>query len=160
MPAATPQLAIRAAAVTFGGKPLFSGIDATLGRGERVCLVGANGSGKSTLLKIIAGKLEADAGTVAVPKGSAVVLAMEKPESKPTWLLANAKSIATTAAMAEVGRVHHEVVRLEARRTTDPRRRRSTAPRRELKPLTPPPGASQRSDRVRVISRLDGVAHR
>ena len=56
MPPALPQLALRNAAITFGGKPLFSGIDVTLGRGERVCLVGANGSGKSTILKLDQGE--------------------------------------------------------------------------------------------------------
>jgi len=62
MPAATPQLALRNATVTFGGKPLFADITMSLGKGERVCLVGANGSGKSTLLKILAGEVELDGG--------------------------------------------------------------------------------------------------
>jgi ATP-binding cassette subfamily F protein uup len=62
MTAAPPQLALRDAAITFGGKPLFSGISLGLGRGERVCLVGANGSGKSTILKALAGEIDLDAG--------------------------------------------------------------------------------------------------
>jgi ATP-binding cassette subfamily F protein uup len=69
MPASPPQLALRDAAVTFGGKPLFSGITLGLGRAERVCLVGANGSGKSTILKALAGELELDAGERFVQPG-------------------------------------------------------------------------------------------
>ena len=55
-----PILALRDAAVTFGGKPLFTGLSMNC-RGERACLVGRNGSGKSTRLRILAGAIELDA---------------------------------------------------------------------------------------------------
>jgi ATP-binding cassette subfamily F protein 3 len=42
--------------------------------GARVGLTGPNGAGKSTLLRILAGELEADAGTVALPRGARVGL--------------------------------------------------------------------------------------
>lgn len=45
-------------------KPLFSGVDMDLRRGEHVALIGSNGTGKTTILKIINGIVEADEGTV------------------------------------------------------------------------------------------------
>lgn len=51
-------------AKSFGGKPLFHGVDLHLRRGERVFLYGPNGCGKTTLLKIINGKERADRGFV------------------------------------------------------------------------------------------------
>jgi ATP-binding cassette subfamily F protein 3 len=48
---------------TFGEKKLFKGVNLTVGRGEKIALLGANGTGKSTLLKRIMGDLEGD-GTV------------------------------------------------------------------------------------------------
>ena len=57
-----PILALRGANVTFGGAPLFAGIDAAIGRGDRICLVGPNGGGKSTLLKALTGEVLLDGG--------------------------------------------------------------------------------------------------
>lgn len=48
---------------TFGDKVLFKNINLTVGRGEKIALLGANGVGKSTLLKRIMNKLPGD-GTV------------------------------------------------------------------------------------------------
>ncbi|HVJ44460.1 MAG TPA: ATP-binding cassette domain-containing protein [Dongiaceae bacterium] len=80
MPPATPQLALRNAAITFGGKPLFADITMSLGKGERVCLVGANGSGKSTILKVLAGEVELDAGERFVQPGVTVGSLPQNPD--------------------------------------------------------------------------------
>lgn len=50
----------------YGAKPLLSGLDLRIGRGERVALIGSNGAGKSTLLKLIVGLLSASVGQVRV----------------------------------------------------------------------------------------------
>lgn len=39
----------------YGSRQVFSGLDLTLARGERVALLGMNGTGKSTLARILAG---------------------------------------------------------------------------------------------------------
>ncbi|MCO5259637.1 MAG: ATP-binding cassette domain-containing protein [Crocinitomicaceae bacterium] len=45
---------------TFGEKILFKNINLTVGRGEKIALLGPNGVGKSTLLKRIMNELEGD----------------------------------------------------------------------------------------------------
>lgn len=49
---------------SFGDRRVLTDISFTVPGGTRLGLIGENGSGKSTLLRIIAGLLEADAGTV------------------------------------------------------------------------------------------------
>ncbi len=59
---APPVLALRDVFVTFGGRPLFTGVTLTVSKGEKISLVGRNGSGKSTLLKVLAGGQLPDSG--------------------------------------------------------------------------------------------------
>lgn len=49
---------------SFGGKTLFSGVNAKVGPGECLAVTGVNGSGKSTLLKIVAGLTRPTRGSV------------------------------------------------------------------------------------------------
>jgi ATP-binding cassette subfamily F protein 3 len=48
----------------FGPEPVLAGVSVEVRPGEKIGLVGPNGTGKTTLMKILAGKLESDAGTV------------------------------------------------------------------------------------------------
>ncbi|MFV0514097.1 MAG: ABC-F family ATP-binding cassette domain-containing protein [Jhaorihella sp.] len=70
--ARVPLLQLSGISLSFGGEPLFSGLDLVVQPGDRVALVGRNGSGKSTLMKVMAGLVEPDAGVVSVPPGSSV----------------------------------------------------------------------------------------
>ena len=55
-------------AKAFGAQTLFTGVNLSVDRGDRVGLIGPNGSGKSTLLRILCGLEAADRGTVSLQK--------------------------------------------------------------------------------------------
>jgi ATPase subunit of ABC transporter with duplicated ATPase domains len=48
----------------YGKRIVHDGMDMTIRRGERWCVMGKNGAGKSTLLKMIAGQVAPDAGDI------------------------------------------------------------------------------------------------
>ncbi|MGH1341679.1 MAG: ABC-F family ATP-binding cassette domain-containing protein [Nannocystales bacterium] len=50
----------------YGDHVVHDGVDLTIRRLERWCVMGINGAGKSTLLKLIAGRSEPDSGSVKV----------------------------------------------------------------------------------------------
>ena len=58
--ARAPLLTLSQISLTFGGNPIFDGLDLAVQAGDRIALVGRNGTGKSTLMKIMAGLSEAD----------------------------------------------------------------------------------------------------
>ena len=91
---APPLLQLKDIALTFGGTPLLTGAELTVGQGERVSLVGRNGSGKSTLLRIAAGLAEPDRGTVFVQPGALVRYLPQEPDFA---------GFATTRAYVEAG---------------------------------------------------------
>ena len=48
----------------YGRRVIYDGLNLTIRRGERWCVMGKNGAGKSTLLKMIAGQVAPDGGQV------------------------------------------------------------------------------------------------
>src|SRR5690242_11271509 len=48
----------------YGSRVVHDGVNLTIRRGERWCVMGKNGAGKSTLLKMIAGAVAPDAGDI------------------------------------------------------------------------------------------------
>ena len=67
-----PIITIKNAKLTFGVKPLFTGLELNISKGDKICLVGRNGSGKSTLLKVLSSVLEPDEGEIFIQPGTKV----------------------------------------------------------------------------------------
>ncbi len=66
MASATPELAVSALTVRFGGLTALDGVHLALRAGETVALAGENGAGKTTLIRAIAGDLTPVAGSIRV----------------------------------------------------------------------------------------------
>src|ERR1700692_1898410 len=102
-----PLLQLKDIALTFGGTPLLSGAELSVGPGERVSLVGRNGTGKSTLLKIAAALVEPDRGSVFVQPGTVVRYLPQEPD-----LSGFASTLAYVEAGFRAGAARHAARRL------------------------------------------------
>jgi ATPase subunit of ABC transporter with duplicated ATPase domains len=51
---------------TYGSRTIYQGLDLSIRRKERWCVMGVNGAGKSTLLKLVTGATDPDSGSVTV----------------------------------------------------------------------------------------------
>jgi ATPase subunit of ABC transporter with duplicated ATPase domains len=92
--ASPPLLSLKNVSLTFGGAPVLSDVELTVGEGERLALVGRNGSGKSTLLKLAAGLIEPDRGERVMRSGTTVRYLPQEPDLA---------GYATTLAFVEAG---------------------------------------------------------
>jgi ABC transport system ATP-binding/permease protein len=100
---APPIIALKGATITFGQRELFAGLDVSVARGERACLVGRNGCGKSTLLKAMAGLIDLDAGERFVQPGARVsYLAQETPATGDTTVAQHVKAGAPDAPAHQI----------------------------------------------------------
>ncbi len=53
---------------------MLEGVDLSIDRGERVCLVGRNGTGKSTIMRLITGEMKPDGGKIVCQQGVRITL--------------------------------------------------------------------------------------
>src|ERR1700754_3201136 len=80
MAAGTPIAVLRNVQLQLAGAPLFTGVDLSLGRGDRMALVGRNGAGKSTLMRILGGALEPDGGEIFMQPGVVARHLLQEPD--------------------------------------------------------------------------------
>ncbi|MFV2003516.1 MAG: ATP-binding cassette domain-containing protein, partial [Paracoccaceae bacterium] len=78
--ARAPILQLSDISLSFGGDPVFHGLDLVVQPGDRLALTGRNGSGKSTLLRLMAGLQEPDSGNRALRAASDVNYMEQDPD--------------------------------------------------------------------------------
>jgi ABC transport system ATP-binding/permease protein len=73
---------IEKAFLSYGLQVLLDGVELTVERGQRLCLIGRNGAGKSSLLKVIDGEVDLDKGDVIRQSGIRIArLEQDLPEA-------------------------------------------------------------------------------
>ncbi len=114
-------------ALRRGQQLLFENVSVSIGRGDKVGVVGANGSGKTSLFALLTGELEPDQGSVELPAG--IRLAHMQQEVAPTAqaavdyvLTGDAELTRLTAALAaaedndnfeQIGALHDELAAID-----------------------------------------------
>ncbi len=98
--------------VSFGGPRLLEGVDLSIDRGERVCLVGRNGTGKSTIMRLIAREVRPDSGKIVSQQNVRITLLTQE---VPQKLFGSVFDV-VSAAFGEQGKLlaqyHHVSARL------------------------------------------------
>ncbi len=87
----------------YGPEPVLDGVTFDVRKGERLSIVGPNGTGKTTLLRILAGREEADGGSVQVHPSIRLGYLEQQPEFQPgqtVWQVARS-ALRELIALAE-----------------------------------------------------------
>jgi ATP-binding cassette, subfamily F, member 3 len=84
----------------FGPEPVLDGVTFEMRPGERIGLVGPNGTGKTTLLKILAGREEADSGSIERHPSLHAGYLEQQPEWEPGRTLIDEAKSALAGLMA------------------------------------------------------------
>ena len=64
---------------SYGANVIYDGVSFRLPPGERLALIGRNGAGKTTLLRTIIGEIDADEGSIGIPRGFRIALHDQRP---------------------------------------------------------------------------------
>jgi ATP-binding cassette subfamily F protein uup len=99
----------------FGGPALLEGLNLSMKRGERVCLLGRNGAGKSTLMKLIAGELQPDDGEIAVQQGARITRLIQEVPSD----ISGSVFELVSGGLGKLGELVRQYHRLSLQLTTD-----------------------------------------
>src|SRR5258708_6501185 len=113
------MLHINALVYRIGGRLLFDGATVAVPAGFHVGLVGRNGAGKSILLKLILGEIQADSGSVRLPRQARLgAVAQEAPGGAATPLetvLAADTERAALMEEAETAQDPHRIPQVQTR---------------------------------------------
>ncbi len=97
----------------FGGPLLLDGVNMSIDRGERICLIGRNGEGKSTLMRLIAGDLKADDGEIVFQDGCRITRLTQEVPAGLEGTIFNVVAAGLGKLGELVTRYHEIIVQLE-----------------------------------------------
>jgi ATP-binding cassette, subfamily F, member 3 len=119
------MLNLNAITVRLGGRTILDRATAALPPRARVGLIGRNGAGKTTLMKVVAQLMEADGGTVDMPKAARIgYIAQEAPAGQTTpFETVLAADVERAALLDEethtddhhrIGEIHERLIAIDA----------------------------------------------